>query len=138
MTNTVIIKPHGPLIAQGKIRIIDSSGQTILESTEAFLCRCGASNNKPFCDGSHKGVNFVDDGQFADEKAEPMPNTTSDETELEITCRDKAMLIAKGSMIIRSADGLSTTFRNKAAFCRCGASKNKPFCDISHKIVNTQ
>ena len=44
-----------------------------------------------------------------------------------------AMLIAKGPMKIISEDGRFETSRNKAAFCRCGHSANKPFCDASHK-----
>jgi len=47
------LKPNGPIYAKGKLKIIDSKGN-VQEVEEAYLCRCGRSQNKPFCDGSHK------------------------------------------------------------------------------------
>lgn len=50
---------NGPLIVCGTVEIKNSDG-TILDSsaTTIALCRCGASKDKPFCDGSHSDVNF--------------------------------------------------------------------------------
>jgi CDGSH-type Zn-finger protein len=45
--------PNGPIHAKGKLKIIDSKGN-VQELDEAYLCRCGRSQNKPFCDDSHK------------------------------------------------------------------------------------
>ena len=129
MTNSVVIKSNGPLIARGKIRVEDTDGNILVEDEEVFLCRCGASRNKPFCDGTHKKTGFSDDATFTDEKSEQV----TDDKGLVITVRNNAMLIAKGPMLIQSAHGRSRTSRNKAAFCRCGKSRNKPFCDASHK-----
>lgn len=57
---TVKIKPNGPLLVDGQITIIDADGnEDIKEKTTAF-CRCGASNNKPFCDGTHNKVGWKD------------------------------------------------------------------------------
>ena len=51
-------KPDGPLKVSGPIEIVSGTGKTILKSTKAALCRCGASANKPFCDGSHSKIGF--------------------------------------------------------------------------------
>jgi CDGSH-type Zn-finger protein len=48
------VMPNGPLHAKGNFTILDSNGKTVEITDEAFLCRCGASKNKPFCDGSHR------------------------------------------------------------------------------------
>ena len=55
--------PDGPLKLEGSIEIVSGTGRTIDRRTRAFLCRCGASANKPFCDGSHKRVGFTDASQ---------------------------------------------------------------------------
>ena len=52
---------NGPLVLRGRIRIYDREGRLLREDTRVALCRCGASANKPFCDGSHERVGF-DDG----------------------------------------------------------------------------
>lgn len=49
---------NGPLMIQGPISLLNSSGEKeIIEKPRAF-CRCGSSENKPFCDGSHKKIDF--------------------------------------------------------------------------------
>ncbi len=58
------VKPakNGPLAVTGPLEIVKGgSGKTIQRATKAFLCRCGASNNKPYCDGTHSKVGFVAD-----------------------------------------------------------------------------
>jgi uncharacterized Fe-S cluster protein YjdI/CDGSH-type Zn-finger protein len=55
---TVEPQPDGPLHVRGRLRISDDSGRLIREDTRVALCRCGASNNKPFCDGSHERIGF--------------------------------------------------------------------------------
>lgn len=57
--STVIqISPNGPLIVQGNIVLKDGQGNESLRETKTALCRCGASENKPFCDGKHKKIGF--------------------------------------------------------------------------------
>ena len=48
----------GPLLIAGKLAIFSSTGRMAWEGEKAALCRCGASQNKPFCDGSHKAAGF--------------------------------------------------------------------------------
>jgi CDGSH-type Zn-finger protein/uncharacterized Fe-S cluster protein YjdI len=50
--------PNGPLLLQGSAEICSGTGRTITRTQKAALCRCGASANKPFCDGSHQRVGF--------------------------------------------------------------------------------
>ena len=133
MSTSVLIRANGPIIVRGKVRILDSEENVLLEDNEAFLCRCGHSKNKPFCDGQHKSCGFTDAAEFNDDRAENL----EDESEcLEITVKPDAMLVAKGAMTIQNESGTSTTTRNKAALCRCGESNKKPFCDVSHKRCN--
>jgi len=131
MSNTVTIKSNGPLVIRGRVKVINSSDKVLAEGDEVYLCRCGASQNPPFCDGSHKTSHFADSTEINDAKTEPLLT----DAPLVITVRDNAMLIAKGPMLIQNQSGTSHTTRNKAAFCRCGASANKPFCDSSHKSI---
>ncbi len=51
----------GPLFVRGRVEIVSESGESYEVRNRVTLCRCGASKNKPFCDGSHLAVGF-DDG----------------------------------------------------------------------------
>jgi uncharacterized Fe-S cluster protein YjdI/predicted GNAT family acetyltransferase len=51
---TIEPRPDGPLFIRGRVRIVGEDGRLLREDTRVALCRCGASENKPFCDGSHK------------------------------------------------------------------------------------
>jgi CDGSH-type Zn-finger protein len=48
----------GPLQVRGNLEIISGTGRVVARVQSARLCRCGASNNKPFCDNSHERVGF--------------------------------------------------------------------------------
>ncbi len=50
--------PDGPLLLEGNV-VLSGSGE-LRPIAKAALCRCGASGNKPFCDGSHRNVGFTD------------------------------------------------------------------------------
>lgn len=57
----VSIRDNGPLLVEGSFKLVDAAGNEIPLPTgkPAFaLCRCGASANKPFCDGGHKTAGF--------------------------------------------------------------------------------
>jgi hypothetical protein len=51
----------GPLWVSGKIPVRRSDGQPLETRNRMTLCRCGASSNKPFCDGSHVKINFKEE-----------------------------------------------------------------------------
>ena len=48
----------GPTFVRGRVRLLDRKGEVIREDTRMALCRCGHSQNKPFCDDSHYQVGF--------------------------------------------------------------------------------
>ncbi len=50
---------NGPLKVAGALELVSGTGRTIKRTTLAVLCRCGASANKPYCDGSHKRIGFI-------------------------------------------------------------------------------
>jgi CDGSH iron-sulfur domain-containing protein 3 len=61
MTDSVKITPlvDGPLEVSGASIVCASDGTEIRAADTVYLCRCGASNKKPFCDGTHKKIDFV-------------------------------------------------------------------------------
>ncbi len=52
---------NGPLRVVGNLELVSGTGRTCNKLGEAYLCRCGHSNNKPYCDGSHKAAGFLAD-----------------------------------------------------------------------------
>jgi len=60
---SLAIKPikNGPLMLSGNVTIAASSGRASWRGNKVALCRCGGSNNKPFCDGQHKQNGFESD-----------------------------------------------------------------------------
>ena len=57
--NIVEVSANGPLLIYGNITIKDAEGNETKKHKVTALCRCGASGNKPYCDGSHKKINFT-------------------------------------------------------------------------------
>ena len=58
---TINCRENGPFLVTGPAKVIDHAGNEFdLTGKETFaLCRCGHSENRPFCDGSHKACGFV-------------------------------------------------------------------------------
>jgi uncharacterized Fe-S cluster protein YjdI len=54
----VKVTPAGPLLIHGNFILEQGTNETVLNAQTTALCRCGQSMNKPFCDGSHKKINF--------------------------------------------------------------------------------
>lgn len=176
---------------------IDTSAEADADGTY-WLCRCGHSENKPFCDGHHKKVGFEADDSAATgthrERAKVMEGegvvvrdvrplcehaqfcladgtnvwkmvestdpevleamkgmvdrcpsgaltraasitaTTDNEPRhpLRVAVVDDGPLLVTGGARVELADGTAYEARNRMTLCRCGASRNKPFCDGSH------
>jgi uncharacterized Fe-S cluster protein YjdI len=49
---------NGPLMVFGNVTVKDSSGTLTKKNNVTAFCRCGGSSNKPYCDGTHKKINF--------------------------------------------------------------------------------
>ncbi len=56
-TNVTVTKA-GPLLVDGNLSITQTDGEVVQKQGMTAFCRCGASSNKPFCDGSHKQIEF--------------------------------------------------------------------------------
>lgn len=54
----VEIAPNGPLLVYGNITVKDGEGNEQKRHNVTAFCRCGASSNKPYCDGTHKKIGF--------------------------------------------------------------------------------
>ena len=55
---TIEIIKNGPLIVKGAVDLKDSNGNPYPAQNRMALCRCGASTEKPFCDGTHSKIGF--------------------------------------------------------------------------------
>ncbi len=55
---TITAVPNGPLQLEGPFEVRDHTGKLLFSGTKGFLCRCGHSASKPFCDGTHQIVGF--------------------------------------------------------------------------------
>ena len=53
------VRTNGPLLIEGEIMVTDAEGNSERKIKKTAFCRCGASNNKPYCDGTHAKINFV-------------------------------------------------------------------------------
>ncbi len=54
----VEVSANGPLLVYGNITVKDSAGNETKKHKVTAFCRCGASSNKPYCDGSHRKIDF--------------------------------------------------------------------------------
>ena len=56
---SITVKTNGPLLVSGSFELKDADGNLIpIPRNPCALCRCGASVNKPFCDGAHSKIGF--------------------------------------------------------------------------------
>lgn len=56
------VRDNGPLLVEGPVAVIDAAGNKFVippEKPAIALCRCGQSQRKPFCDGTHKTCSFI-------------------------------------------------------------------------------
>jgi CDGSH-type Zn-finger protein len=60
MSTKITVKNHGSIQVEGEFEVCDQNGNKFdLKGKQTiWLCRCGQSKNKPFCDGTHKAVGF--------------------------------------------------------------------------------
>jgi len=127
--NRVTVSYNGPLYFQGELRIEGAPNDQPGVRLRAALCRCGHSKNKPFCDNSHLEAGFQDFGAVG----ERGDGLTDRGGPLVIRPRPDGPLKIRGNLSIRAASGRLAWEGDETALCRCGLSKNKPFCDGSHR-----
>ena len=195
---TVELQKDGPLKVSGLTAFCNSRGEAITARKTVFLCRCGDSRNRPFCDGTHVQTGFTDAGSDdrAPDKLErfkgrevtildnrgicshagyctaglPAVWRSADEPWIDPDGAGKAAIVEiirkcpSGALSYLEGGQLRTDFHEAAeiqvsrdgpyvvrggvelkdgefgegasrehyVLCRCGASRNKPFCDGSH------
>ena len=122
--------------------LTNSKGERLFGRYGVALCRCGASKRKPFCDASHIRIGFSDARH---------PGCAPDEVVLDqagpgeahapsIPSIPSIRIARNGPYEVQGFDldiegwneGAS---RERFSLCRCGASKNKPFCDGTHAAI---
>lgn len=130
MSNTGKINANGPLAVTGRVRVQDANGALLYDGDKTWLCRCGHSANKPFCDGAHKAAGFGDAGT-----AHPCAVTALGSGQVTATALADGPLQVEGPLTLTGADDSPVYCGDKTWLCRCGASANKPFCDGAHKGI---
>jgi len=58
LQTTVQVSKGGPYLVKGKFVFVGTDGEEEIKEGSVALCRCGGSNNKPFCDGTHRKIGF--------------------------------------------------------------------------------
>lgn len=58
METKIEVTKNGPLLVYGNMEVIDIEGNAEKKKRTTAFCRCGASTNKPYCDGAHNLVGF--------------------------------------------------------------------------------
>lgn len=124
--NVIRIRENGPLGLHAALSI---DGRT---ETRATLCRCGLSNNKPYCDSSHVAGRFSASGEPATRNAAALAARGG---ELRVAPLRNGPLDVQGNLEICCGTGRIVDRVTATRLCRCGHSGDKPFCDGSHAVV---
>ena len=124
--NVARLRENGPYAIYAAM---DLDGAPLLRAT---LCRCGASKNKPFCDGSHNAIGFSASGEPATRPSEPLNPRGGT---LTINPAPNGPLAVSGPLEICAGTGRTVDRVTSARLCRCGGSANKPFCDGTHAKI---
>ena len=130
IVNTVRVRENGPLAFHAPLTIA-GVGDTL----RATLCRCGASQQKPYCDGSHAAASFTATGEPPTKEAAPLAMRDGPLTVMSVP---NGPLKVTGSLEFVSGTGRTINRTTQTFLCRCGASANKPYCDGSHKKIGFQ
>lgn len=194
-------RDNGPLVVRNVGRMVGPDGEEMEVRTAMALCRCGASKNKPFCDGTHMGIEFSSapediasrDKVYTYEGAQitvhynrvlcshaakcgamlksvfdasrdpwitPDEGSTEEIKAVVAACPSGALSYSEGggapchihddecvieierhgpyhvrNMELADANWATEACQEKYVLCRCGKSKNKPFCDGAHSDV---
>jgi CDGSH-type Zn-finger protein/uncharacterized Fe-S cluster protein YjdI len=124
--NRIATLENGPLAVSGDLAV---GGEA---RNRAVLCRCGLSKSKPWCDNSHIDGGFQATGEPGVKNDKVLEETGGP---LTVTPTENGPLQVAGNLQIVSGTGKRVAEATKTYLCRCGQSKNKPFCDGSHKAA---
>jgi CDGSH-type Zn-finger protein len=124
VANELLVTSGGPLKMSGNITLIHDDGG-VTHANSLSLCRCGASKSRPFCDGQHQEIEFMDGGAvtgLSDWMPVTRPQTVT------VTCIKDGPLKFRGYLRIYNKKS-QECITMSGALCRCGKSSKKPFCD---------
>jgi len=122
--NQLRIRENGPYAVHAPLTLAGRD-----DGFRATLCRCGQSNNKPWCDGSHVAAAFTASGEPKSGAVDPLGVRDGP---LNVSPLKNGPLHVQGNLEICAGTGRTVARVTDAKLCRCGQSKNKPFCDLSH------
>lgn len=128
VVNLLRLRENGPLTFEAPLLV---RGQPE-PAPRATLCRCGASANKPYCDGSHVAAGFVASGEVAVKESVALEARGG---VVEVSPLPNGPLKVVGNLEVVSGTGRTVNRVTQAFLCRCGHSANKPYCDGSHKAA---
>lgn len=163
LVNLIHVRENGPLAVHANLRItpaggadtdyidvikdiVNNAGADVVDGgpitiatqaapggeLRAALCRCGMSANKPYCDGSHVAARFTASGEMPTRPSAPLDWRNGP---LHITPLRDGPLDVRGAAEICSGTGRTVDRTMNIRLCRCGQSKDKPFCDNSHRAA---
>jgi CDGSH-type Zn-finger protein/uncharacterized Fe-S cluster protein YjdI len=127
LVNLISLRENGPYAVRADMQLDGQRGVF-----RATLCRCGASKNKPFCDGSHNQIKFTASGEPASGKTDMLAVRDG---VLGIDAETDGPLRVRGNLEIVSGTGRVVARLTQTRLCRCGGSGNKPFCDGTHAKI---
>ena len=126
--NNLIVQINGPNLLTGELTVVIPTRSRVMRT--AMLCRCGHSQDKPFCDGTHVKSQFSDPAHLpAEFESEPIGIGS-----LTIRPIPNGPNRCEGPLTIRGSDG-RTASSALTFLCRCGESHRKPYCDGTHKKI---
>ena len=129
--NTVQVAYNGPLFVRGELELEAAPENVPGLKFRVALCRCGQSGNKPFCDNSHEDAGFRDYGAIG----ESGDDNAASGGLLQIKAVKNGPLVLQGNVTLKGGAGRKSWEGKQVTLCRCGSSRNKPFCDGQHKVV---
>jgi CDGSH-type Zn-finger protein/uncharacterized Fe-S cluster protein YjdI len=124
--NVVRVRENGPYAVSADMSL---NGENL---TRATLCRCGRSNNKPFCDNSHIAARFSATGEPAAVDSDPLKFRGGT---LSIEPLPDGPLQVLGNVEVCAGTGRTVVRAQNVRLCRCGGSSTKPFCDGTHARI---
>ena len=128
--NEALVRNGGPLQITGNITLIDEDG-AVQYANHLTLCRCGASNSKPTCDGEHLEREFLHSGKMTEVSEIQASERAS---KITVSCIKDGPITFRGRLRLHNQFGQECV-KLRGSLCRCGQSANKPFCDGSHERV---
>ncbi|HEY8975814.1 MAG TPA: CDGSH iron-sulfur domain-containing protein, partial [Burkholderiaceae bacterium] len=122
--NTLHVRENGPYALRAPLSVAG-----VDDGLRATLCRCGRSRNKPWCDGSHVAAGFAATGEPPTGAIDVLAGRDGP---LAVTPLRDGPLQVRGNLEICAGTGRTVARVTQARLCRCGHSRDKPFCDLSH------